>query len=154
MDEQIPESRNYTHTSCGNTTSVSGNDFTALADPFSVVPATFCVACNKHFPLNEFTWDDTDELISDARARLALIAPPWARLASGRVGCGSILLGCVGMGIVGGLGLGLFGGWLKWICPITGALLGAMIAVILFSAVLNPFIMRRFYNVSDPRLLK
>ena len=62
MSEAIPESRNYTHTRCRTVTALSENGFTALSDPFSVVPATYCVGCETHFPLDQFTWDDTGEI--------------------------------------------------------------------------------------------
>ena len=56
MSEPVPDSRVYIHTRCGTATGVSENDFVALADPFSVVSGTFCVGCETHFPLDQFTW--------------------------------------------------------------------------------------------------
>lgn len=154
VDDTIPDSRSYTHVNCGTATVVSGHDFSALTDPFSAVQATFCVACNKHFPLDEFIWDDTQEPILAARRRLAMQSPAWVRLISGRVGCFGILLACVGLGLATGWGLGLLGGLFKWICPIAGALVGAVASVVLFTWLLNPFILRRYYGVTDCRLLK
>jgi len=106
MSKAIPESRNYTHTRCRTVTAVSENDFTALSDPFSVVPATYCVGCETHFPLDQFTWDDTGERISDARERHAARAPAWARLACGRPGCLGVMFLGLGVGLLAGFGVG------------------------------------------------
>lgn len=58
-----PFRRGYVHSTCGGRT-VMG---TSLAETYARDPkfygATYCVHCQKHRPVAEFTWDGTDELV-------------------------------------------------------------------------------------------
>jgi hypothetical protein len=53
----------YVHKTCGTLTRMS-NDIaeTYARNPF-FYSGTFCVGCRKHFPLEEFVWDGTDEQV-------------------------------------------------------------------------------------------
>jgi hypothetical protein len=52
-----------TGNACGALTSMG----TPLAETYARNPkfygATFCVGCNKHLPVSEFVWADTDEVV-------------------------------------------------------------------------------------------
>jgi len=58
-----PVRENYVHKTCGVVTRMG----LALAETYARDPkfysGTFCVGCGKHFPLDEFTWDGTDEVL-------------------------------------------------------------------------------------------
>ena len=60
-----PVRRSYIHTTCGVRTTMA----TKLAETYARDPkfygATFCVGsnCRTHFPVTEFTWDGTDEIV-------------------------------------------------------------------------------------------
>jgi hypothetical protein len=58
-----PVRTTYVHTMCGRSTTMGR----ALAETYARDPGfysgTFCVACGKHLPLDEFTWADTDERV-------------------------------------------------------------------------------------------
>lgn len=58
-----PVRRSYVHKTCGSVTTMS----TPLAETYARDPkfygATYCVACSKHLPVAEFTWDGTNEVM-------------------------------------------------------------------------------------------
>lgn len=58
-----PVRKSYTHVSCGSVTTMA----TALAETYARDPnfygATFCVSCRDHFPVSEFRWVGTDEVV-------------------------------------------------------------------------------------------
>jgi len=55
--------KTYVHTTCGVATTMGQ----ALSETYARDPkfygATFCVGCNKHLPVDEFTWDGTSEKV-------------------------------------------------------------------------------------------
>jgi hypothetical protein len=58
-----PVRRTYRHKVCHSITTMG----TALAETYARDPefysGTFCVSCGAHFPLDQFTWEGTDELL-------------------------------------------------------------------------------------------
>ena len=58
-----PVRREYTHLPCGTNT-IMGQ---AIAETYARNPkfygGTFCVSCQKHFPLSEFVWKGTTETV-------------------------------------------------------------------------------------------
>lgn len=68
-DEEIakgfirPVRDTYRHKTCGSTTTMGAK----LAETYARDPHfygyTFCVHCNRHFPVSEFVWDGTDQLV-------------------------------------------------------------------------------------------
>lgn len=58
-----PVRRSYTHRVCATTTRMG----LALAETYARDPGfysgTFCCACRAHFPLAEFFWDGTTEVV-------------------------------------------------------------------------------------------
>ncbi len=112
-------SRVYVHGRCGGATEVSGDDFTMLTDPFGFVSGTYCCGCSSFVGLREVRWADTEERVSDYRARLRREAPVGLKLfrwVAGPAGGGLIGLLCgLPFGVVGpliglavGVGLGYF----------------------------------------------
>ena len=77
-----PENRTYVHLQCGRKTTVDGQEFQALCNPFTGVLAvkTFCVPCRKHAPLNDFMWADTGENLAAYRKRVLRALPRGLRL--------------------------------------------------------------------------
>lgn len=53
----------YKHSTCGSVTTMG----LELSETYAVNPhfygATFCVACNTHFPVAEFTWTRDNEIV-------------------------------------------------------------------------------------------
>jgi hypothetical protein len=80
LDVGQPLSRAYRHAGCGQTTVISGDDYVLLECPFRPVTGTFCHGCQQFVLLNEVRWVDSDEKISDYRARVAASVPFWRRL--------------------------------------------------------------------------
>jgi hypothetical protein len=154
MRKRIPESRAYVHEKCGGATSISNGksdrDFTNLCNPFSPVGATFCVNCGTHFPLREFSWEDTGEGLDEYRARLRDMAPPGNRFLLSPSGC------LVGM--VAGAALGAAIGAVALVGPLWGAGIGAFAGLILIAGILGPRAEKRLlsevYGVEDYRQLK
>lgn len=58
-----PVRHSYVHSKCGAVTSMG----TALAETYARDPefysGTFCVSCRSHFPLAEFVWEGTTEVL-------------------------------------------------------------------------------------------
>lgn len=58
-----PVRRSYVHKSCGTLTTMG----VALAETYARDPkfygGTFCAGCRKHFPVAEFVWEGTDEVV-------------------------------------------------------------------------------------------
>lgn len=58
-----PVRTKYIHDACGVETRMN----LAIAETYAREPgfygATFCIGCNAHFPVAEFTWSDTDERV-------------------------------------------------------------------------------------------
>ncbi|MFM9928161.1 hypothetical protein VLK31_34685 [Variovorax sp. H27-G14] len=58
-----PVRRSYVHLKCGALTKMS----LPLAETYARQPdfysGTFCVGCGTHFPLTEFHWDGTNEVV-------------------------------------------------------------------------------------------
>lgn len=58
-----PLRRTYRHTTCGGATTMGW----ALAETYARQPtfygATYCCDCMAHFPVAEFTWAGTDQLV-------------------------------------------------------------------------------------------
>lgn len=55
----------YTHKTCNTDTTMSP----AIAETYARDPyfysGTFCVHCRKHFPLEEFVWQNTEEQVGE-----------------------------------------------------------------------------------------
>ena|SRR3990167_7802465 len=58
-----PVRRQYVHLTCGAVTHIG----MALAETYARDPGfysgTFCVSCKAHFPLSQFIWDGTEEIL-------------------------------------------------------------------------------------------
>lgn len=58
-----PVRQTYVHTQCGTATTMG----LPLAETYARDPkfygATYCCGCHQHFPVGEFTWDGTDEIV-------------------------------------------------------------------------------------------
>jgi len=58
-----PVRQTYLHKPCGTTTFMA----LALAETYARDPGfysgTFCVTCKAHFPLDQFVWEGTDEVL-------------------------------------------------------------------------------------------
>ena len=58
-----PVRRTYVHRTCGGATTMG----LALAETYARDPkfygGTYCATCGTHFPVAQFTWDGTDEVV-------------------------------------------------------------------------------------------
>jgi hypothetical protein len=148
-DLHTPNSRAYTHHACGNTTVVTDEHFTAICDPFRLVTGTFCVGCESHFPLKDFAWADTGEVIADARERWAREAPPAVRTLNSSLGCWLTLA----LGAAAGAAVGWFAVAQTGKVAGIGAAIGAVALPIVWLGFVVPTITKSVYNW-DPRHLK
>ena len=53
----------YVHTVCGSVTTMAHSIAETYARNPKFYSGTFCVSCKKHFPLTEFVWDGTEEVV-------------------------------------------------------------------------------------------
>lgn len=58
-----PFRRTYVHNTCGSVTTMSVPIAETYARDPSFYSGTFCVGCREHFPLDQFVWDGTDEVV-------------------------------------------------------------------------------------------
>jgi hypothetical protein len=77
-----PTSRTYVHLQCGRKTTVDGDEFQGLCNPFTGLlgVSTFCVPCRKQAPLNDFMWADTGENLAAYRKRVLRSIPRAMRV--------------------------------------------------------------------------
>ena len=58
-----PLRNGYVHNKCGTVTNIS----LSIAETYARNPkfynGTFCCSCKEHFPLDQFVWDGTDEVV-------------------------------------------------------------------------------------------
>lgn len=58
-----PLRRSYVHNKCGSVTTIG----LSIAETYARNPkfynGTFCCGCGGHFPLSEFVWEGTDEIV-------------------------------------------------------------------------------------------
>jgi hypothetical protein len=138
--------RDYTHLSCGGSTTVDGPEFQALADPLAGMVATYCATCDEAFPIEQFVWTDTQEKISDYYDRYQNMGAAWQNLLVSRTGMYLLaavpfLLGVLGFLVVKN----------RWCIP-AGLLMG-LIVIALHTVLLGPIILKQVVGTSDPREL-
>jgi hypothetical protein len=154
MNAAIPESRSYLHEKCGQATEVSDSEFKIVASPIPGCRMTMCCACGQHFPIGEFTWEDTGEQIVDYYARHAAKASVLARCVSSL----PFMLTVIALGAIVGVALGIIS-W-RWLGILAGVLVGiisvlvGMVAGLLLSSAIENRIVCNSLGVADIRCLK
>ena len=154
-EEQIPESRTYRHTKCGNEIVVGDDAFGVVSNPMSSMERTQCSACEAMFPIAEFEWVDTGETIQAYYDRHSQDATDLQRFL-----CSKKML--VGLSLLGGIvTAGAFyllvaddDLFTRLIVVAGGLMIGALIGSAIFLNVLANPITRKVCGVSDTRLLK
>jgi len=58
-----PLRMSYVHTPCGSVTTMARSIAETYARDPNFYGSTYCVKCSKHRPLDEFTWDGTDQKV-------------------------------------------------------------------------------------------
>lgn len=58
-----PVRRSYVHRKCGVLTRMAQGIAETYARNPNFYSGTFCCGCRTHFPLEEFVWDGTDEVV-------------------------------------------------------------------------------------------
>ena len=58
-----PVRRTYVHTVCRGITTMAPSIAETYARDPKFYSGTFCVVCRTHFPLDQFVWDGTDEVV-------------------------------------------------------------------------------------------
>ena len=151
----MQESRSYTHNQCRTETTVEGPEFSAMSDPMARMRTTYCVECGDHFPVAEFAWSDTNEVISDYYARHRKSANASDIWWCGNGGLATL----VGIGLVVGVILGIITGltttWLfGLIAVVVLAITGAILGVIARESIFSRRIVKRVCGVDDTRMLR
>jgi hypothetical protein len=151
----MKDSRSYTHVRCRTETTVDGPEFRAMSDPMAGMRTTYCAECEDQFPVSEFAWSDTKELISDYYARHRKTAT-----ASDLWWCGNGGLAVLaGIGALAGVILGII------LCLTTSWLIGLITGVVLAIAgtvsgvatretLVSQRIVKRVCGVDDTRMLR
>jgi len=151
----MQESRVYKHSRCDTETRVDGPEFRAMSDPMAGMLTTYCVNCADQFPVAEFAWSDTNELISEYYARHRKTATGsdlwWC-------GNGGLAL-LAGLGLLSGIILGiLLGSMTSWligtIAGIVLAIAGAIVGVVIREKQFSRRIVKRVCGVDDTRMLR
>ncbi len=138
--------RDYTHRACGTSTTVDGPEFSALADPLARMVSTYCVKCDDHFPVDQFSWSDSQEKLSDYYRRYQEKASPFQNFLASRMGMFSFAGSLFVLGLVGALALGSI-----WLVAV--AVLLAIVAIVVHVLVLAPWVLKQAFGTSDAREL-
>lgn len=151
----IPESRSYRHSRCQQETVVGGQSFEVVSNPMSSMEQTMCSACNGMFPIAEYAWADTGELLSDYYARHTVNATPLQRfLCSKTFMVGIIAISAIVVAAASYVMVANDNWFARLICVAGGLMIGAFIGMAIFvSGIANP-IKRNVCGVSDTRLLR
>lgn len=120
MSDNIPVSRCYVHSKCGNTTEVDGGDFKNVASPVPGMVKTVCSACGMPYPVSEFQWEDSGESLPAYYERYRARVPALTRRLCSRQASVVMLL----VGFLIGVALGV------WSWNALGAIWGTLIGVI------------------------
>lgn len=147
--------RDYTHQLCQTETEISGPEFRAMSDPLADMKMTYCTYCDDHFPVNEFAWSDTNELISAYYARHRKRATSSDMWWCGNAGL--FLLASLGLlaGIITGILLAMATSWLVGlIVGFVLALIGAITGMVVREKIVCPQIYRRVWGIADTRSLR
>lgn len=154
MSEQVPDSRSYVHSQCGETTEVDGGDFRNMASPVPGMVKTICSKCGQAFPVSEFQWEDSGEGIDAYYERHRARVPALPRLLCSRQFSVAILL----IGLLSGIALGVWS-WsalgIVWgiAVGVVASLVGAIASLVIWDAVTGR-ILSRSLDVPDVRCLK
>ena len=154
MSDSVPTSRTYVHTACEMETEIDDSDFEAIADPISRSSSLMCAHCEDVFPIDDFAWADTGELIVAYYERHSLNVGAVARVLGSRaLGIVFAVVGLAGGGVLAipaAASIGWMGGTLVGlVCGVIGACAGLLV----WDAVLKPAIARRAFGVADCRSL-
>lgn len=154
MSEQVPDSRSYVHSQCGETTEVDGGDFRNMASPVPGMVKTICSKCGQAFPVSEFQWEDSGESIAAYYERHRARVPALPRLLCSRQFSVAILL----MGLLSGIALGVWS-WsalgIVWgiAVGVVASLVGPIASLVIWDAVTGR-ILSRSLDIPDVRCLK
>jgi hypothetical protein len=138
--------RDYIHRVCGTSTTVDGPEFSALADPLARMVSTYCVKCDDHFPIDQFSWADSQEKLSDYYRRYQEKASPFQNFLASRMGMFSFAGALFVLGLIGALVLGSL-----WLVAV--AVLLAIVAIVVHVLVLAPWVLKQAFGTSDAREL-
>ena len=138
--------RDYTHLSCGGSTTVDGPEFEALADPLAGMVATVCSTCQAVFPIEQFAWADTQEPISRYYDRYRSMGTPLQNFLASRVGMYALAAVPFAIGVIGFLLVRN-----RWCIP--AGLLAAIIVIFAHTVFLGPRILQGIVGTADPREL-
>jgi len=75
-----PVMRAYRHFGCGCETAAAGDALVLLECPFRPVDSTLCAGCGEYAPLDQVTWSDSGEIISEYRTRVYSSVTFWRRV--------------------------------------------------------------------------
>ncbi len=145
MQETNRDQRTYVHRSCGGQTTVHGSDLIYVADIFHHPDRTYCQRCDAYFAMNEFSWNDTGEILTDYYSRYASMFQGWDRFFASSAT--ALMAGAIN-GILGGiLGFLIGQAWgtlpalgLCFLVAILAALLGLIVSVKVQTHVCNRII--------------
>lgn len=138
--------RTYVHLKCGGETTLDGPYLKATADPLASMLRTVCASCEDYFPIEEFSWSDTQENIAKYYQRYQSQVSPLSHFCASRGGMFTLAGAMVVFGIIG-----VFVFKTIWMV-LVGLLLG-VVAVVLHTVVVGPMILKFAFGTSDAREL-
>lgn len=151
----MQDSRTYLHSRCRTETTVDGPEFRAMSDPLAGMRTTYCVHCEDQFPVSEFAWSDTNELISNYYARHLKNAKPADLWWCGNGGLAVLATVGLGLGMLLGVALGVATSWLiGLVAAILLAIGGAIAGVVVRETLFSRRIVKRVCGVDDTRALQ
>lgn len=138
--------RDYTHLSCGESTTIDGPEFKAVSDPLAGMVATYCSNCEAMFPIDQFAWADTQEPISRYYDRYRSMGTPLQNFLVSRAGIYALAALPFAIGVIGFLVVGN-----QWCIP--AGLLAAIVVIGAHTVYLGPRILQQIVGTADPREL-
>jgi hypothetical protein len=133
-------SRTYRHKKCGALTTVSGDTFDQVCNPWKGLFGTVCAGENCDGGLfSGFVWEDTGECLEDYRNRMKAESPWLLRV----VDSGLFTLSTWVAGGVAGWFIAEALGFWRWV----GAVVGFLAAMHTLYSLIVPFLFRVVYRI-------
>jgi len=146
---QTAKSRTYFHIHCRQHTVVSDFDHIYVASVFDHPYETFCSTCQKHFPVADFCWSNTNERLTEYYARYqSKFSSSEKLICSGIFPLIAVVVAALGSAVIGFLVPTLLLGRFGIIGALIGGLVGAVCGIKITEKIGNS-IRKRVLGTSD-----
>ncbi|OYP28235.1 hypothetical protein [Rhodopirellula sp. MGV] len=156
-----PESFQYVHRPCGQSTLIDGPEFQAVSNPLSGIETTVCAHCGEQDDIENFAWEGSSETIGQYYRRHLAHIPPQEKARADRSAMFKYLIVGGAIGIAAGIATGLLTAFFSTlagliigaVATIAFATLGVLVGFMHFENKIVASVIERYLGVEDARQL-